>query len=86
MSDEDDSAPSFAPYALQLVMQQVAGLSVKRGEGLVHQEDVGFGSQRAGDSDSLAHAAGKLVDVAVLELSQVYEAKVIAGLFFSLGR
>ncbi len=54
---EDDGASGLAPDALQFVVQQVAGLGVERGEGLVHQENVGLGGQRACDGDALPHSA-----------------------------
>ncbi len=50
-----------------LVAEQQPGLLVERGERLVHQQDLRLGGERAGDGDALAHAAGELVRIAVLE-------------------
>ena len=85
VGDEDDGASGLAPDALEFVVQQVASLGVERGEGLVHQENVGFGGESAGDGNALAHAAGKLMDVALFELCQMHEAQIVARLLFALG-
>ena len=68
VGDENNGAAGLAPDALQLVVQQVAGLGVERAEGFVHQKNVRFSGQSAGDGDALAHASGKLMDVTPLEL------------------
>src|SRR6202007_1012613 len=81
VGDEDDGASGFAPDALQFIVQQVASLRVKRGERFVHQKDVGFGGEGAGNGNALAHAAGKLMDVAVFKFRQVHEAQVVASSF-----
>ena len=60
-------------------MQQVAGLRVQGGEGFVHQQDIWLGGQRAGQGYPLPHSPGKLVDVAVRELRELYQAQVIPG-------
>ena len=45
---KNNSAPGLRPDALQFVVQQVAGLSIERGEGLIHQQDIGLGGQGSG--------------------------------------
>jgi hypothetical protein len=48
-------------------------------EGLVHQQHLGIDGKRAGQSDALAHAAGKLVRIAVLEALQSDRVDVFLG-------
>ena len=43
---------------------------IERGEGLVHQQNIGVGGERAGQSDALLHAAGKLAHAAIGPLRQ----------------
>jgi hypothetical protein len=50
-----------------LVAEQQARLLVERAERLVHQQDLRLGGERARDRDALAHAAGKLGRIALLE-------------------
>ncbi len=83
--DEDDGASGFAPDALEFVVQQVAGLRVESGERLVHQKDVGLGGQGAGNGYALPHAARKLVNVAVLKFSEVYEPEIVFRLLQAFG-
>ena len=82
---ENDGASGLAPDALQLVVQQVTSLGVEGGERFVHQQNVGFGGQSAGDGHALPHAARELVDVALFKLRQMNEAQVIACLLLALG-
>ena len=44
----------------------LADQRVERREGLVHEQDLGVGAERAGEADALLHAAGQLRRVAVL--------------------
>ena len=85
VGDENDGASGLAPDALQFVVQQVASLGVERGEGFVHQQNIGLGGKRAGDGHALPHAAGELVSVAVLEFAEMHQAQVVVGLFLALG-
>ena len=80
MRHKDDRASSLAPDTLQFVVQQVAGLGIESGERFVHQQDVGFGGERAGDSDALPHAAGELVNVAVFKLPKMYQPQIVLRL------
>ena len=68
VGNEDDGSAGLRPDALQFVVQQIAGLRVQRGEGLIHQQDIGFGRQRPGQGHTLPHTARQLVRIAVLEL------------------
>src|SRR5579862_1482255 len=83
--DKDDGASGLAPDALEFIVKQVAGLGVERGEGFVHQKDVGFGGQCAGDGDALAHPAGELMDITLLEFCQMYELEVVTHFLQPLG-
>src|SRR6266576_6325261 len=67
MSHENDGAPGFGPDALQLVVQKIASLGVKSRERLIHQQNIWFGGKRPCQSDSLPHATGKLMSVAIAE-------------------
>ena len=49
------------------VAEQEPCLLVERGERLVHQQDFRLGGEGAGERDALAHAAGELAGIAVLE-------------------
>ena len=62
VGDEDDAGAAFNG-ADDALLQFVAQAGVQRGEGFVHQEQVGFGDERAGEGDALLHAAGEFVRV-----------------------
>ena len=55
--------PPFRPEIEQVGAQRFGGQHVERGEGLVHQQNLGLHDQRAGKADALAHAAGKLLRI-----------------------
>ena len=61
---------SFVAQPEQILLELAAGLLVDGAERLVHQQHVGLHRQRPGQADPLAHAAGKLVRVFVLEAGQ----------------
>ena len=79
VGDEDDALPFDAVDLQQLVLEKLAGLSVERTEGLIHQEDIGPSRQRAGDGDTLAHAAGDAVDIKIGEIGQAHQVEIVAG-------
>src|SRR5207245_8283189 len=54
-------------------------------EGLIHQENVGFGRKRSSQGDSLPRAAGKLVRTAVLKLRKMNEAQVMPSAVLAFG-
>ena len=58
--DEDDRRAAGLPDAEQLCVQALAGHLVERAERLVHKEQSGREGQRAGDCDTLLHAAREL--------------------------
>src|ERR1700733_4831093 len=53
-----------------LVAEQHPGLLVERREGLVHQQDLRLGRERARDRDALAHAARELRGMTALEAGE----------------
>src|SRR5882724_8149804 len=85
MSHENDGAPGFRPDALQFVVQKIPSLSIKSCEGLIHQKNIRLGRERACQSDSLSHATGKLMTVAVAEFRKMNQPKVVLNFFLSFG-
>ncbi len=68
VGDEDDGLVQGFLQFQQLVLHVRADQRVEGAEGLVHENDLGVGGQRAGQADTLAHAAGKLVRIGPHEL------------------
>ena len=60
---EDDRFRGRLVNARELGLQGIAGDRVDRGEGLVHQQQLGIGGERAGDADPLLLAARQLMRV-----------------------
>ena len=56
----------------------VAQLGVERRERLVHQQDLGFHGERAGDRDALAHAAGQRGRIGVGEVGEAHPGEPVA--------
>ena len=79
VGDEDDGRAGARPQVEQLVLHELAGLHVERAERLVHQQDRRLVDQRLGQRDALAHAAGELVGVVVLEAGQADPLDPVAG-------
>ena len=85
MGDEQHGLAALLPDAQQLGLHDLAGLRVERGERLVHQQDFRIDRERAREVDALAHAAGKLARIVVLEafepdeLEQVERALALRG-------
>jgi hypothetical protein len=64
VSDDEDRARGHLlafPQLQQFGAQVLGGEHVERGERLVHEEHFGLHHQRAGETDALLHAAGKLL-------------------------
>src|SRR5204863_2344111 len=85
MSHENDGAPGFRPDTLQFVVQKIASLGVESRERLIHQKNIRLGRERACESDSLPHATGELVSVALPKFRKMNQPKVILNFFFSFG-
>ena len=73
VGDEQHGLAALLPDAQQLGLHDLARLRVERGERLVHQQHVGIDRERAGEIDALAHAAGKLARIIVLEAAEADE-------------
>src|SRR5436309_10492131 len=84
MSDENDGAPSLGPDALQFIVEQIARLGVKGGERLIHQQYIGFSSERPRQGHTLPHAGRKLMNVAVLELMEMNQPEIVSDFRFAL--
>ena len=63
---------------LQLLLHQLAGLRVERGERLVHQQHFRVHDQRAREVHALLHAAGEFVRIVMLETREADEFDEIA--------
>ena len=55
--------PQLHQFAAKVLRRQ----HVERGERLIHEQDLRFNRQRAGESHALFHAAGKLLGISVFE-------------------
>ena len=60
MGDENHSLLERILQTQQLVLHLPADQRIKRGEGLVEEQDFGVHSHRAGEANTLLHAAGQL--------------------------
>ena len=54
-------------------------MRVERGEGLVHQQHLRVGRERAGQRHALLHAARQLVHMRMLELLEADELEIVIG-------
>jgi hypothetical protein len=79
MRDVHDRVPGPLPETEQLLLHELSGLGVERREGLVHEQHRRIDRQRAGDPDSLAHAARELMRVLGLEAVEPDEPNVGLG-------
>src|SRR3954470_13188524 len=75
VGDEDDGLSRVLPDARELAEEDVAGLRVEGAERLVHEEDFGVASERAGERDPLAHAPGQLVHPGMGKVREAHEAE-----------
>ena len=75
MGDEEDLLAGARPDVDEQLLHLLARHAVERAERLVHQQDGGVGSERAGDADALAHAAGQFVRRGVGEVLQADQAQ-----------
>lgn len=77
VGDEDDRLLQPLLQFEQLVLHVAADQRVERAEGLVHQQQVRVGGERAGQAHTLLHTAGQLVGPGVL---QPHETRHLQGL------
>ena len=80
VGDEDDRASGRAPDPLELLVQEVAGDGVERGERLVHEEHGPVLGEGAGERDALTHAAGELVRTLLRGIREVHGVQQREGL------
>src|SRR6185503_3900277 len=66
-------------------LEDLAGLRVNGGKGLVHQQDLGLERQGAGEAAALLHAARHLVGIDALEALQPDKVDEIGDLLGELG-
>eukprot|EP01022_Parablepharisma_sp_SALTPOND_P008982 TRINITY_DN1374_c0_g5_i1.p2 TRINITY_DN1374_c0_g5~~TRINITY_DN1374_c0_g5_i1.p2 ORF type:complete len:1491 (+),score=638.18 TRINITY_DN1374_c0_g5_i1:28616-33088(+) len=78
MGHQDHGDALGLPDAVQLLLQVGAGHGVKRTEGLVQQQDLGFTHQRAGNGHALRHATRQLVRIGCLETLQAHQGDMLA--------
>ena len=72
VGDEDEGALGLLRNLQQLLLQLVARHGVERGEGLVHEDDLGFEVQGLGDGYALLHAARELAGVVAAAALQAH--------------
>ena len=70
MRDEQHRFAVGRPQLEQLVFHELPRLHVERRERLVHQQQSRIEDQYLGQRDALAHAAGELVRIALLEAGE----------------
>src|SRR5919106_2547666 len=75
---EDHRLVLLAEQPQQVLLELAADLLVDRGEGLVHQQDLGVHGQGPGEAYALPHSARELVGIGVLEAGQPHLGHVLA--------
>ena len=84
--DEQDRLVQCPLQSQQLVLHLGADQRIERAEGLVHNQDVGIGGERAGKADTLAHAAGQLMREVVAPAAEADGCEHLLGAAAALGR
>src|SRR6516165_1615703 len=79
MGDEQDGLAPLLPDAHQLRLHDLAGLRIERGERLIHQQNLRVDGERAREIDALAHAAGELARMVMLEPFEPHELEQLHG-------
>ena len=67
VGDEQHGLSARAPDARELLLHDAARLRVERAERLIHQKDCGIVGENARNLHALAHAAGELIGMMMLE-------------------
>jgi hypothetical protein len=86
VGNEDHRDTGFAPEAQHVVVELLPRDFVERGEGLVHQQELGLGDERAGDRDAHLHAARQFARIGLGEIGEadgaqhVHDARACRGL------
>ena len=73
MRDQENGRAGAPPQAQHLVAHQQPCLRIERAERLVEQDKARLQHERAGDADTLPHAAGKLRGIGAGEVRQSHE-------------
>ena len=81
--EEGEAEPLL--QALHLALHADAQVGVERAQGLVEQQDLRFGDQRAGNGDPLLLAAGELAHPAIEELAELHQFGDLADLGLDRG-
>ena len=81
----DDGLARLAPHLGEQALHGVPGHRIERGERLVHQQHGGVVGERAGDGDTLLHAAGEMMRIGVGEFLELDEGELLARDAFALG-
>jgi hypothetical protein len=79
VGDEDEGLLLGLAQPQHVLLEHPARLFVDCGKGLVEQEDLGVDGERAGEADALAHAAGELMRIALLEAGEADRGDVAPG-------
>ena len=78
MGDEDDGLAQPRLKFLQLQLHVMPDQRIEGRERLVHQQNLGIGGQRPGQTHALLHAARKLGGIAVLEPGKPHQRDLFA--------
>jgi hypothetical protein len=79
MGDEQRGAVVLLPHLHQHQVHLVARDGIQRAERLVHQQQVGLVDQGATDGDALAHAAGELARLVMVEAAEADLVEQVGG-------
>ena len=85
MRDKDDGLARLSQKDRQILAEHHARLLVERGEGLVHQENVGLHADAARHVDALAHADGELRGIMIGEARHAHCAQRLHGAVVPFG-
>ncbi len=85
MGDEEDGFALGLPDAKQFVAHDHAGDGVERAERLVEEHHVGIDGERAGDLDTLFHAAGEFMRVGLLKTFQSDHLDIVSDPLRAIG-
>ena len=84
VSDENRGLSHHRCQLHELVLELAADQRIQGAEGLVHQEDIGIGRERAAQPHPLLHAPRELVGEAVLPTVELHQVEHALGLFPAL--
>ena len=85
VGDEQDRLAELALQVDELVLHLPADERVERGEGLVHEQDVGLGGQGPGQAHALAHPSGELAGLVAAPALQAHHGQGLLGPALALG-